>query len=118
MDALNALIELPWRHYLAAALMLLGAALAARGLRAMIGPLRDSVALLRWVRGFRTVVIGLALAGIGAAWLWQQAWILAVALGVSGVETLESSTSIAVLRGERREAAVAARPRAGARPIG
>ncbi len=49
---------------------------------------------LAWMRGFRTTIIGLALAGVGAAWLWQIGWLLAVSLIVGFGETLESSLDI------------------------
>lgn len=117
MGALHALAAAPWRVYPAAVLIALGAAVALRGLRGLCQPLRGPIVLLAWVRGFRLAVIGLALAGIGAAWLWRQPWILAIALGVGGEEFVESSNAIAALTRRRDAGAVGARPRV-ARPGG
>ncbi len=69
---MDALFALPWRHGPALALTLLGVALIYRGLRGMPNPTRQSVDIIRWLRGFRRAVIGLGLGGIGAAWLRQQ----------------------------------------------
>ncbi|MBI3969854.1 MAG: hypothetical protein HY332_01075 [Chloroflexi bacterium] len=66
-------------------------------------PNSGSDSLLRWIRRFRAAAIGLAVFGVGAAWLWQQPWLLAVALGIGLEETLESSSYIAALE-QRRSA--------------
>ena len=50
--------------------------------------------MLTWYRGFRLSVVGLALAGIGAAWAWQQTWLLVLALAIGGEETLEATIAI------------------------
>lgn len=99
---MGALIELSWRLYPAAALMLAGAWLAVVGMRlerdSVRRPVRDPGKNLTWMRGFRLAVIGLAVAGVGAAWLWHLGWLLALALAIGGEETLESSICIAALR--------------------
>ena len=57
---------------------------------------------LRFMRGFRMGVIGLALIATGAAWIWQLGWLLVLALVIGGEETLESSIDAwAVRRGMR-----------------
>jgi hypothetical protein len=56
---------------------------------------------LRWMLGFRQVMIGLAVIGVGAAWWWQLGWLLALALIIGGEETLESSICIFALREQR-----------------
>ncbi len=59
--------------YSAALLMAVGLVVAALGLRrewdGFRRPLRDPAKVLTWYRGFRLSIIGLALLGIGAAWL-------------------------------------------------
>ena len=103
---MDALVELTWRGYPATALMLLGAVVAARAVllcrAAWRRPLSGPMQPLAWMEGFRLFVIGLALAGIGAAWLWQLGWLLALSLAIGGEETLESSIAITALRRARR----------------
>jgi len=54
-------------------------------------PLRDPAKVLTWVRGFRLSMIGLALTGSGAGWLFDQTWLIVLSLAIGGEETLESS---------------------------
>jgi len=54
-------------------------------------PLRDPAKALTWVRGFRLLMIGLALAGSGAGWLLDQTWLIVLSLAIGGEEMLESS---------------------------
>ena len=54
-------------------------------------PLRDPAKVLTWVRGFRLLTIGLALAGSGAGWLLDQTWLIVLSLAIGGEEMLESS---------------------------
>jgi len=54
-------------------------------------PLRDPAKVLTWVRGFRLSMIGLALAGSGAGWLFGQTWLVVLSVAIGGEETLESS---------------------------
>jgi uncharacterized membrane protein YfcA len=95
---MDAFFDLPWRHGPALALILLGAGLTIRGLRSMPNPTGPKVDLMTWLRGFRRAVIGLAVALIGLAWLWQLPWLLAIALGVGLQETRESSHYITTLQ--------------------
>lgn len=69
---------------------LVGEADGARGL------VRRKVRMLQRMEGFRRVVVGLVLVGLGGAVLAQASWLLWLALGVGFVEILESSTLIAV----------------------
>ena len=57
----------------------------------LLRPLRDPAKVLTWVRGFRLSMIGLALAGSGAGWLFDQTWLIVLSLAIGGEETLESS---------------------------
>ena len=99
---MDALVDLSWRLYPATALLALGLVLAAAGVRrcarAFRRPLAGSMQPLGWMLGFRLTLIGLAVMGVGAAWLWQLGWLLALSLAIGGEETLESSIAIAALR--------------------
>lgn len=102
---MSGIAELSWRAYPAVALMLLGLWLLLRGVRrcaaAWPRPTRGLVQPAVWMRGFRTTVVGLALAGSGAAWLWQIGWLLAASLIIGLGETLESSLDIDALEREQ-----------------
>jgi hypothetical protein len=50
------------------------------------------------MEGFRATIIGLALVGIGAAWIWHLPWLLAISLAVGGGETMETSLILFALR--------------------
>jgi hypothetical protein len=98
---MDAIADLSWRLYPAAALMAAGSALAAIGLRRGVGglllPIRHPGKALVCMRGFRLAVIGLAVAAIGAAWLWQIDWLMVLALVIGGEETLESTLHVYAL---------------------
>jgi hypothetical protein len=116
--ALETLIHLSWRWYLALPLMGLGAALAVWGSRRGLQGLRSAVRgnatqLVPFMEGFRATMIGLALAGLGAAWAWHLTWLLVLSLAMGGGETLETSLILFALRhgarleiGRRRARAV------------
>ncbi|MDZ4278376.1 MAG: hypothetical protein U1B78_04480 [Dehalococcoidia bacterium] len=106
---MDALVELSWRAYPAAAIIAAGLALAALGAaglaRGYLLPVRDRSKPIVWVSGFRMAVVGMAVTGLGAAWLWQQVWLLALALAIGGEELLETSFVLYVLRwGQKQEA--------------
>lgn len=120
---MTALVYLSWRIYPALALLALGLWLAARGalrLRAAFPrPRAASMQPLGWMTGFRLLLFGLALAGVGAAWLWQIQWLLLLSLAIGGEETLESSIAISALRAQQRaasDAPLSAPPAHGAEP--
>jgi hypothetical protein len=98
---MDTLIDLSWRLYPAAVIIAAGIAVMAIGLRREIDgirrPLRDPTKVLTFVRGFRLAIIGLAVAGIGAAWAWQLDWLLVLSLVIGGEETLESTVVIFAL---------------------
>jgi hypothetical protein len=52
---------------------------------------RGDAAFRDYASGLRLVFAGLALAGVAAAWITLQGWLLAIALGVGGEELLETS---------------------------
>ena len=106
---MDTVIELSWRVYPISALIALGIGLASRGLFLFVNGLRsalrgDSEKILTWIPGFRLLIIGLSLAGLGAAWAWHLTWLLVLTLAIGGEETLESSVVIyALRRGSRSE---------------
>jgi hypothetical protein len=98
---MDALVELSWRIYPAAVLIAAGCALAllgvARGVGGLRLPIRHPDKAVSVMRGFRLAVIGLAVAGLAAAWAWHLVWLLVLALAIGGEETLESSMHIYAL---------------------
>ena len=100
---METLVHLSWRLYLAVPLMTLGAAGAVwganRGLQGLLRAVRgDAAQLVPLMEGFRATIIGLALVGIGAAWIWHLPWLLAISLAVGGGETMETSLILFALR--------------------
>ena len=99
---MDALVDLPWRAYPGGAIMALGFAAAVYGaarLRAWWGVSAfDGAKVLVFVSGLRAVLVGLAIAGVGGAWIWQQLWILLISLAIGGEELLETSVILFVLR--------------------
>lgn len=97
---MDALIDLSWRAFPGGAIIALGALVFLRGVVAIAcawrGPVGDRP--LPHMMAFRAAVIGLAIAGVGAAWVWQLVWLLVLALAIGGEEVLESSICIYALR--------------------
>jgi len=89
-----------WASY---PLMLIGLAITGRALRRMGRAFRRSADDWGYLTGFRLMIIGLALFGLGLAWLTGQKVILAITLGIAGEELLETSGMIATLRQRRRQ---------------
>lgn len=122
---MDALIELSWRAYPAAVLMAIGMALALPGIsgfyRGMRPPYADAGKTLRALQSFRRGVIGLAIVGIAAAWIWQVDWLLVLSLVIGGEEALESTFHVqAVSMSERwqRTQEAAGAERSGRRSAG
>lgn len=88
-----------WLKALGVALVLSGLALVRRGLWGRRGGeqslTRRGTAMLGRIEGFRLMVFGLVLIGVGAAAVTQQRWLLLLALGIGFVEILESDSLIA-----------------------
>jgi hypothetical protein len=103
---MEALADLSWRAYPAGLLIALGGAGFAAGLSSLARSFRMSAAdrarPIVFVSGFRAGVVGLALTGLGAAWLSQQLWVLLLALAIGGEELLETSVVLFALRRGRR----------------
>lgn len=103
----EAIVDFPYRAGPAAIMTLIGLALSVRGVRLSSGWAHhhDPVHNLRFVRGFRLLVIGLALLSIAAAWQWQILWLFVLALAIAFEEILESSIhAFAIKRGLRLDA--------------
>jgi hypothetical protein len=96
--SVEAIFDLSWRLYPSVAMMLAGAAVAARGMRVEFHghrmAVREPGKVLTIYRGFRLMMIGLAIASLGAAWNWQVAWLAILAIVIGGEETLESSLCV------------------------
>lgn len=103
---MEAVVDLSWRIYPSLMLQSAGLALAVYGLvrqfRGIVMPVRNPDKGLTWMAGFRLTIVGLAVAGIAAAWLWQSVFLLVLALLIGGGETFESSLDIFALRRGRR----------------
>lgn len=105
-----------WQTAIQVVLMTVGPLIAARGLvqewDGLRRPVRDPAKVLTFLMGFRTSVIGLALVGIGAGWMWDITWLLVLSLAIGGEETLESTVHIfAVTRGKDLRLGPASRAR-------
>lgn len=104
---MDTLVELSWRAYPSWMLIVVGLTFATwsvrQGIIAARRAARDPGRALALLRGFRMGVVGLALAGIGAAWCWQLGWLLGLSLIIGGEELLESTVVISALHhGVRR----------------
>ena len=103
---MEAIVDLSWRIYPASLMLAAGSLLALYGcavqFRGIKMPISEPSKNITWMRGFRLTIIGLAIAGIAAAWAWHLLWILVLALLIGGGETFESSLDIFALRNEKR----------------
>ena len=103
---MDAIVDLSWRAFPGGALMALGTTLAIYGFGRLAAWFRisafDGDKALVFVGGLRAVLVGLAIAGVGGAWVWQQLWVLLISLAIGGEELLETSVVLYVLRRGRR----------------
>lgn len=92
----------PWMDAMAVGLFVWGIVTVWRGLlggqERRRGLLLRDIGMLERMEGFRLMVFGLVLLGLGGASFWQAEWLFYLALGIGFVEILESSTLIAVWR--------------------
>jgi hypothetical protein len=112
---MDTLWNLDWRVYPVAVIGLAGVLLMARGIvLSVIGartPLEVPGKNLTWMRGFRLAVIGFALAGLAAGWMWQWPVLVALSLCVAFEEFIETSIAAWALQQEfEAEQTVASRP--------
>ncbi len=106
---MDTLIGLSWRAYPGAALLASGVVLMLRGDRILLQSFRmsarDRERPIAFVSGLRMALIGMAIAGLAGAWIWQQLWLLALSLAIGGEELLETSFVLFVLRkGQKQDA--------------
>ena len=99
---MSELVDAAWRVYLASAMIAAGLVVSAwgvrRGLSHRYRPTGDPDKILNAVLGFRIIVIGLALAGVGVAWAFQLLWVFVLSLVFGGEELLESTVHISILK--------------------
>jgi hypothetical protein len=86
-------------------LIVVGAAWALRGAQrgwhGLHGAVHgDAGQLVPLMEGFRTCIIGLALVGIGAAWIWHLPVLVPLSLAIGAGETMETSLILFALRFE------------------
>ena len=107
------IIESSWRVYPAAALALLGIFWVVRGLwtgtAGKPGLLRQGRDTVAWIRCFQSAVGGLCTAGLAAAWIWQEPWLMVAALGILGEELHETSRILTAIEQNPRRSPVAER---------
>ena len=108
---MDALFSASWLHYLGIAVIVYGVALIWRGLRGGHGGerglLRRGVPMLERLEGWRLLLLGLTLTGLGVAWYWDLLWLLVLSLGIGYVELQESTNVIKAWRwGDARRRAV------------
>ena len=93
--------------------MLLGLALLWRGLAGERGGarglLRRQASALGRAEGWRMMLVGLTVTGLGLAWFWDLRWLLLLSLAIGFVEIQEASMVIRAWRAGERNAAT--RPR-------
>ena len=91
-----------WRWMPALGLALVGIVIAWHGLRGTParrhGLLRSRAGSLRRLEGWRRLLVGLALIGLGAAWAWESRLLLFLSLGIAFVELWEASVVISVAK--------------------
>ena len=105
MGTMDALMAASWRLVPAALLMALGVAVALYGVARRAGdlsrPVTDPAKALAMARALRVVILGLAMAAIGAGWLWQIHALVVVAVVIACEETWETSVVVEALQTAR-----------------
>ena len=99
--------ETPWRVYPTGFIIGVGVITLYLGASRLVRMARvassDRTAPIQYAGGLRLVFLGLALVGIGSAWMWNQPLLLAAALGIGGVELIETTMALIVLRSRERD---------------
>jgi hypothetical protein len=101
---MEAIWDLEWRLFPAAAIAVLAAVLAVHGGRLLLRALRQPIPApgknLTWMRGFRLTLLGSSLVSVAAGWLWQQPFFVAAGAVIGFEETLETSIAAWALKQE------------------
>lgn len=84
-------------------LMLAGLLFTFRALRQMARAFKRSADDWGYLNGFRSMIVGGTIFGLGLAWLTWQPVVLAITLGIAGEELLETGGMIRTLRQQRRQ---------------
>ena len=96
------LTELSWKRYPSFFMMAIGLAVLLKGTsmahRGLYSPMSDPTKMHRFVIGFRIAVIGITMAGLGAAWNWNILWLFVLSLAFGGEELMESTVHLYILR--------------------
>ena len=96
------LTELSWKMYPSFAMMAIGLAVLLRGAsvarRGLSSLMSDPTRMHRFVIGFRVAVIGITIAGLGAAWNWDILWLFVLSLIFGAEELVESTVHLYILR--------------------
>lgn len=100
MDVLTSLFDARWRTAPGAIVGLVGLAILWHGLLGGHGLLRRGFDLLARLDGWRQSVFGLAVIGLGAAWIWESRLLLFLAVGIGFTEIREASAVISALKRE------------------
>jgi|GEM_PF-2392482 len=100
---LSTIYEAGWFHNLGIGVMVwgllyiwLGLSGGRDGRRSLI---RRGVRMVDRLEGWRTFLLGLTVAGLGAAWFWDQRWLLVLSLGFGFTELHESTHVLRAWRG-------------------
>jgi hypothetical protein len=106
MEVITEIWQSEWRIYLAPVTVLAGLFLALRGGSLALGALRLAAAEadknLRLMTGFRSAIVGTAVAAVAAGWLWQVEGLVVAAALVGAGELCETSVDIWALRRQLR----------------
>jgi hypothetical protein len=104
---MDTFVHASWLHNLGIGVMIWGLALVWRGLRG--GPnghrglVRRGVEMIDRLEGWRLFLLGLTLTGLGAAWYWDQRWLLVLSLGFGFTELHESTHVLRAWRSLARQ---------------
>jgi hypothetical protein len=103
MDVVSFLTETPSRYVPGAGVGLLGLIILANGLIGAHGMFRRGIGMLARIEGWRVSVLGLAIAGLGIAWIWESKLFLFLSLGIGFTEIREASSVISAFKEEKRQ---------------
>jgi hypothetical protein len=106
MEAITEVWQSQFRIYLAPAIVLAGLLLALRGGSRALGALRlspvEAGKNLQLMTGFRSAIVGTAVAAVAAGWLWQVEGLVIAAALIGAGELCETSVDIWALRRQLR----------------
>ena len=69
----------------------------ARERRGLARPVTDPLKALALARAFRVAIVGIAMTGVGAGWLWEVRALVVLSIVVAAEEVLETSVVVAAL---------------------